>query len=303
MRLGTHLLAALSLILLATPTLADGDEAAIRRGEYIFNAAGCYGCHTDVKGKGAMLAGGRRLKTPFGDFLAPNITPDPDHGIGNWTLQDFTRAIREGISPSGDPYYPAFPYTSFSRMAESDIADLWTYLRSIEPADAENKPHELDFPYGWRWLTGVWQMLYFAPGDFQAGDPPESVAAKDHGHWKRGAYLVRVLGHCGECHTPRGDLGAMDESLFLAGNAVGAEGEPVPNITPDAATGLGSWSLPEIVDYLAIGMNPDGDFAGGAMAEVIRHSTGKLSPEDRRAIAVFLKSVTPVERRVRRPEG
>ena len=303
MRHWAHLVAALSLILPASPTLAEGDEAAIRRGEYIFNAAGCYGCHTDVKGKGAPLAGGRRLKTPFGDFFGPNITPDPDHGIGNWTLQDFSRAIREGVSPAGDPYYPAFPYTSFSRMAESDIADLWAYLQSVESAESENKPHELDFPFGWRWLTGFWQMLYFAPGDFQAGDPPPSVAAEGHEQWKRGAYLMRVLGHCGECHTPRGRLGAMDDALFLAGNPAGADGEPVPNITPDPETGLGNWSLAEIADYLAIGMDPDGDFAGGVMAEVIERGTGKLSPEDRQAIAMFLKTVRPLERRVKRPKG
>ncbi|MEN8197289.1 MAG: c-type cytochrome, partial [Pseudomonadota bacterium] len=151
------------------------DEAAIRRGEYVFHAAGCYGCHTDVKGKGAPLAGGRRLKTPFGDFIGPNITPDPDHGIGGWTLADFTRALREGVSPAGDPYYPAFPYTSFSRMEEEDIADLWAWLQTVEPADTENGEHELDFPYGWRWLTGVWRALYFSPGDFEAGEPPAAM--------------------------------------------------------------------------------------------------------------------------------
>ena len=171
------------------------DEAAVRRGEYVFNAAGCYGCHTDVKGKGAPLAGGRRLKTPFGDFIGPNITPDPDHGVGGWTLADFTRALREGVSPAGDPYYPAFPYTSFSRMKDEDIADLWAWLQSVEPADTENVEHELDFPYGWRWLTGIWRALYFAPGDFDAGDPPAAVAEDDADTWRRGAYLARVLGN------------------------------------------------------------------------------------------------------------
>lgn len=295
--------AAMLLFLPLAAVRGESDDAAIRRGEYIFNASGCYGCHTDVKGKGAPLAGGRRLKTPFGDFLGPNITPDPDRGIGGWTLADFTRAMREGVSPAGDPYYPAFPYTSFSRMADTDIADLWAYLQTVEPSDTENQAHELDLPYGWRWLIGIWRMLYFAPGEFQAGDPPQSVADEDHEDWKRGAYLVRVPGHCGECHTPRGWLGAMDESLFLAGSEDGAEGEPVPNITPDPATGLGGWSLSEIEDYLSIGMDPDGDFAGGAMADVIEHGTGRLTPEDRRAMAVFLKSVTPIARKVTRPSG
>jgi mono/diheme cytochrome c family protein len=279
------------------------DESAVRRGEYLFNAAGCYGCHTDVKGKGAPLAGGRRLKTPFGDFIGPNITPDPDHGIGGWTLADFTRALREGVSPAGDPYYPAFPYTSFSRMEEADIADLWAWLQTVEPADTENGEHELDFPYGWRWLTGVWRALYFSPGDFEAGAPSAAVREEDRGTWERGAYLVRVLGHCSECHTPRGGLGAMDDDLFLAGNATGAEETPVPNITPDRATGIGGWSLADIEGYLEIGMDPDGDFAGGAMAEVIDHTTGKLTPADRRAIAVFLVSIPAIERRIARPPG
>lgn len=297
------LLAALFLPLAGAAAQEAVDAAAILRGRYVFNTAGCYACHTDVKGKGAPLAGGRRLKTPFGDFIGPNITPHAKHGIGGWTLADFTRALREGMSPAGDPYYPAFPYGSLSRMTDGDIADLWAYLQTVEPADAANGEHELDFPYGWRWLTGVWRALYFSPGEFRAGDPPAGVGAKDREAWERGAYLVRVLGHCGECHTPRGGLGAMDQDLFLAGSGQGAEGAPVPNITPDRATGIGNWSLPEIEDYLGIGMAPDGDFAGGAMAGVIEHSTGRLTPEDRRAVAVFLKSVPAVERRIARPPG
>lgn len=297
------LMAALFLPFAGAAAQEASDEAAILRGEYVSHAAGCSGCHTDVKGKGAPLAGGRRLKTPFGDFLGPNITPDPDHGIGDWTLADFTRALREGASPNGDPYYPAFPYASFSRMTDGDIADLWAWLQTVEPKDTANGDHDLNFPYGWRWLTGVWRALYFAPGEFEAGDPPAAVGEADLETWERGAYLVRVLGHCGECHTPRGGLGAMDAELFLAGNANGAEGAPVPNITPDRATGLGGWTMAEIEDYLEIGMDPDGDFAGGAMAEVIERTTGKLTPADRRAVAVFLMFVPAVERKIVRPPG
>lgn len=296
-------LAALLLPISAVAAQEPVDEAAVRRGEYVFHAAGCYGCHTDVKGKGAPLAGGRRLKTPFGDFITPNITPDAEHGIGNWTLADFRKAIRQGISPAGDPFYPAFPYTSFTGMKDEDIADLWAYLQTIEPAGTVNAGHELDFPYNWRWLTGVWRFLYFSPGEFKPGDPPATVAKDDADAWSRGAYIVRALGHCGECHTPRGALGAMDNEQFLAGSADGAEGDPVPNITPDLHTGIGNWSISDIEGYLAFGMDPKGDFAGSAMAEVIERSTGKLTPEDRRAIAVFLKSVPAIERKIDRPDS
>lgn len=299
----TIFLAAIILSLTTATAWGQADSDAIRRGEYIFHAAGCYGCHTDIKGKGAPLAGGRRLKTPFGDFLGPNITTDPDHGIGKWILADFTSALRHGMSPAGDSYYPAFPYTSFSRMREDDIADLWSYLQSIEPAETANSDHELNFPFGWRWLIGIWRALYFSPGDFDAGDAPVAVREEDREIWARGAYLVRVLGHCGECHTPRGWLGAMDSDLFLAGNAEGAEGELVPNITPDQTTGIGGWTMVEIEDYLEIGMDPDGDFASGPMAEIIDHTTGKLTPEDRNAVAVFLKFVPAVKRKVTRPPG
>jgi mono/diheme cytochrome c family protein len=295
------LLAALALASMGMPAQGQPDDEAVRRGEYVFNAAGCYGCHTDVKGKGAPLAGGRRLNTPFGVFIGPNITPDPEHGIGKWTLADFTRAIREGVTPQGDPLYPAFPYTSFSRMTDVDLADLWAYLRTVEPAATENEPHELNFPYSWRWLTGIWQALFFSPKEFEPGGPPAAVDIKDRDQWQRGAYLVRALSHCGECHTPRGVLGAMDEDRFLSGSSTGAEGEAVPNITPDPATGIGGWSLSDIEGYLAIGMDPDGDFAGGAMAEVIQHSTGKLTPEDRRAIALYIKSVPAIEHKVTPP--
>lgn len=295
------LLAALVLPSFGMSAHGQSDEAAARRGEYIFNAAGCDGCHTDVKDKGAPLAGGRRLTTPFGVFIGPNITPDPDHGIGKWTLADFTRALREGINPHGDPLYPAFPYTSFTRMTDADIADLWAYLRTVPPADTANKPHELNFPYSWRWLTGIWRALYFSPGKFEPGDPPKSVDAKEADRWRRGAYLVRAVSHCGECHTPRGSLGAMDEGRFLAGSSTGAEGDPTPNITPDPATGIGGWSRSDIEGYLAIGMDPNGDFAGSAMADVIKRSTGKLTPEDRKAIALYIKSVRPIVHKVGRP--
>lgn len=277
------------------------DRDAVRRGEYVFRAAGCAGCHTDVKDEKTPLAGGRALRTPFGTFYGPNITPDPDYGIGGWALEDFTRALREGLSPDGGYYFPAFPYTSYSGMADDDIADLWVYLQTVAPSSRARREHDLDFPYGMRWLLGPWRYLYFQPVPFDA-DLPAPAVVESPGVWRRGAYLVRALAHCGECHTPRGSLGARDGDRELAGNAQGPDGDPAPNITPHNPTGIGVWSADDIVFYLEIGMKPDGDFADGAMAGVIEHSTGTLSGDDRQAIAAYLLSLPPVDRKIDMPK-
>lgn len=280
-------------VLLPGAALAQADAEAAKRGEYVFHASGCYGCHTDVKGKGAPLAGGRALETPYGTFYGPNITPDPEHGIGGWTLEDFARALRHGTAPDGRPYYPAFPYASFTGMSDADLADLWAYLSGVEAAPRANKAHALRFPYGWRRLNGIWKLLYFKPARFEAAAPPDGVA--DRGAWIRGAYLVSALGHCGECHSPRRALGAERRDRALSGNVKGPEGKPVPNITPNPKGGIGGWSAGDVATYLEIGMDPEGDFAGGAMAEVIEHTTGKLTPADRRAIALYLLSLPPLD--------
>lgn len=261
---------------------------AVRRGEYVFNAAGCLGCHTDEKGGGAPLAGGRALETPFGTFFTPNITPDPTHGIGGWTDEQFIAAFREGEGPGGTHLFPAFPYASYTRMTDADLKDLRAYLMTRAPSPRENRPHELDPPFGWRFLLPVWQALYLEPGPVPA-DPSKPA------DWNRGRYLVEALGHCGECHTPRDWLGGMDRDRRFAGSAEGPEGDRIPNITPDRETGIGGWSEGDIATFLDIGMTPDGDFAGSGMGEVIRNSTSKLTPEDRRAIAVYLKSVPAVK--------
>lgn len=281
----------------AFASAAEPPDESVQRGEYVFHAAGCYGCHTDVKNKGDALAGGAALATPFGDFYGPNITPDETHGLGGWSLADFRRALRQGRSPAGDAYYPVFPYPAYAGMTDTDSADLWAYLSSIASVERADTPHAVGFPFNMRWLAnGFWRMLYFAPGAFDPGDAPDGV--KDGEVWRRGAYLVNVLGHCGECHSPRGGLGAIDARRKLAGNQDGPEGDPVPNITPHENTGIGDWSVDDIAFYLDIGMDPDGDFAGGAMADVIKHSTARLTPEDRRAVAVYLKSVPAIDNKI-----
>lgn len=264
-----------------TPTASD---PAVERGAYVFRAGGCHSCHTDEKGGGAPLAGGRALVTPFGTFYSPNITPHPEHGIGAWSDEDFRTALRHGVSPEGDPYYPAFPYTSYTGMSDADIADLLAYLFAQNPVDTENKPHSLSFPYNLRFTVGVWKLLYFEAGAFEPDLERDAV-------WNRGAYLARHLSHCGECHSPRGFLGAVDPTRELAGNPLGPDGGKVPNLTPGKG-GLGSWSESDIVWALRDGLTPEGDYLSDSMGEVVEHGTSHLSAEDLAAIANYLKSLS-----------
>jgi mono/diheme cytochrome c family protein len=280
--------------LAAGPALAQvaGDPASpdpVVRGAYIFAAAGCAGCHTDVKTNGPLLAGGRALETPFGTFYSPNITPDPETGIGTWTEADFARALREGVGPDGTVYFPVFPYTSFTMMTETDVADLWAYMQTVPAVVQQNRAHDANFPFGWRGLLPVWRWLNFDAGPLaSASDPALSGAAA------RGAYLVNALGHCGECHTPRDWLGALDRDAQLSGTKSGPEGGSVPNITPDEATGIGRWSDAEIMRVLETGMLPDYDVVGSGMGEVVANSTSRLTVEDRQAIIQYLRILPPI---------
>ncbi len=295
------LLAVFVISLAPAGARAAADAGAVGRGEYVFHAAGCYGCHTDVKNKGARLAGGRQMKTRFGTFYGPNITPHREAGIGGWSAADFHRALRDGVSPAGISYYPAFPYTSYTGMTDDDIADLWAYLQTVEPSANDPPDHELGFPYSQRWLMGMWRALYFSEGPFDPETPaPNGVA--DAAIWRRGAYLVRALAHCGECHSPRADLGSVDTTRELAGNTEGPDGGVVPNITPHRATGIGDWAAGDLPTYLEIGMDSQGDFVGGAMAEVVENTTGKMTPQDRAAIVVYLRALAPVDHKITKPK-
>jgi mono/diheme cytochrome c family protein len=269
------------------------DSEAVKRGEYLFNAGGCLGCHTDVKNQGAPLAGGRALATPFGTFFGPNITPDPQHGLGSWSEADFIRAMRRGERPDGANLFPVFPYTSFTKISDADLKDLWAYLRTVPAAATPNRPHEVSFPFGFRPALTIWKWLNFTPGAFRP-DPARSAELN------RGAYLVEALAHCGECHTPRNLMGGLDAARAFAGTPDGPEGERVPNITPDPDTGLGKWSPADITDLLTQGMTPDGDFVGGSMGEVVRNTSGKLGNSDVRAIVAYLKALPPVNNQVPR---
>jgi mono/diheme cytochrome c family protein len=263
------------------------DAAAAKRGEYLVDAANCAGCHTDAKHNGPRFAGGGAVATPFGTYYSRNITPDPIDGIGAWSDRDFLRALRRGISPAGEHYFPAFPFPSFTGMTDRDILDIRAYLLTQQPAAIPNKPHDVPFPYDVRATMLGWRLLYFDEGPL-APDPKASP------EWNRGNYLVNAVSHCGECHTPRNFLGASDTGRRFAGARLagedGKEGKLAPNITPDAAAGIGKWSVEDIVAVLHRGVTPDGDFVAAPMSEVVA-GTAKLTDADRRAIAVYLKSL------------
>ncbi len=271
-------LAGLLLFLAATPGFAQGDA---KRGEYLSKAGGCVGCHTEAKEGAAPYAGGRALKTPFGTFYGPNITPHAEAGIGRWNEADFVRAMREGRRPDGAHYFPAFPYPSFTLIGDADLRDLWAYLRSLAPSSRPSQPHELGFLYRWRFLVGIWKWLFFTPGPFVA-DPGKNAVLN------RGAYLVNALGHCGECHTPRNFLGAKKNSHHLAG-AGGKDG--APNLTP---TRLKKWGDGDLRDFLTTGLSPDGDVVGDTMGEVIQNTTAQLTKPDLEALLAYLRSLPPL---------
>lgn len=264
----------------------------VSRGAYLVTAGGCISCHTDFKKKGMPFAGGAPIPTPFGTFYPPNITPDRTHGIGNWSDDDFIRAMREGVRPDGAHYYPAFPYTSYTKIGTDDLRAMKAYLFSLAPVPTPSTPHDIAFPFSWRFLQTGWKLLFFSEGEFRP-DPAASAQVS------RGAYLSNALSHCGECHNPRNMLGGLDTDMWLAGTPNGPEKSLVPNLTPDPETGL-KWTVPQIVEYLKSGTTPDFDFAGSLMADVIEHNTGKLTADDLAAIAIYLKSLPPVKNRISR---
>ena len=266
-------------------TIAALPAGGAARGERIFWAGGCTSCHARPKAEGDAvleLAGGLRLETPFGTFVAPNISPHVRDGIGGWSVGDFANAMMRGVSPEGRHYYPAFPFTSYARMEPGDVADLFAFLKTLPEVEGRAPGHELGFPFNIRRGLGLWKMLYLDPAPVVAlaDDAPEEVA--------RGRYLVEGPGHCGECHSPRDAIGGLRKDEWLAG-AVAAEGDGiVPNITSGEG-GIG-WSAGEIAYYLESGFTPDFDTAGGAMVAV-QKNMAKLPAEDREAIAAYLKAV------------
>ena len=259
----------------------------IEKGKYIFHASGGCSCHTDTKNDGAFLAGGRPINTPFGTFFGTNITPDPATGIGEWTDEDFVRAMTKGLSPEGNHYFPVFPYTSFHNITQEDLIALKAYLFSIPAVNQKNIPHDLILPFGRQALLMIWKNVVWSPQTFISN--PEQTKS-----WNRGAYIAQALAHCGECHTPRNLLGGLKTYLHFSGSKEGPEGELAPNITPHKITGIGDWTKVDISYFLETGMKPDGDYTQGLMAEVIEHGYYYLKVEDLDAVAEYLISLLPI---------
>jgi len=264
---------------------ADEADEAVKRGAYLAAMGGCASCHTDKKGGGATFAGGVALKTPFGTFNVPNITPANRSGIGRWTKLDFIKAMREGVSPDGDHFYPAFPYTSYTKMTSGDLLDLKAYLDNLPPIRNEVPDHDLSFPFSIRPILSVWKQLFFKDVGLKPieGKSPE---------WNRGRYIVEGPGHCGECHTPRNIFGALDQSAALAGNPKGPDGDKVPSLLRTGDSKFAKWKDSDISFALETGMMPDGDFFSGSMGKVVENTTSKLSKADRDAIIEYLNTAS-----------
>lgn len=262
-----------------------GLEPDIAAGEQAFYAGGCASCHAapDADGDARLaMAGGRAFPSNFGTFYAPNISPDQDYGIGDWSALDLYNAMRHGVSPDGQHYYPAFPFTSYVRVTAQDVVSLHAFLMTLPASDELNRDHDIGFPFSIRRNLGGWKWLYLDV-DWVLGD---GLTEEE----QRGRYLAEALGHCGECHTSRNALGAPERGRWLAGAPNPSGSGNIPNITPG---GL-DWSVSDIVAYFESGFTPEFDTAGGHMADVIENLR-ELSDGDRQALAAYLKRVDAVE--------
>lgn len=274
--------------ILAFANLGHADENDIvDRGRYLARAGNCVSCHTSAGGQ--AFAGGLGFETPFGKLYSTNITPDPETGIGKWTVEEFGRALREGVRPDGEHLYPAFPYTAYTKINDADVLSLYAYLKIVKPVKSTPPANEMGFPFNRRWTLGVWKALFFDVARFES-DPSQSV------EWNRGAYLVEGLAHCSACHSPRNFLGAERSSAAMSGGeyygkVATGETRPwaAPNLT-NVSNGLALWSTEDLVAYLKDGRTSFTE-THGPMNEVILNSTRHLSDPDLKAMVVYLKSL------------
>jgi mono/diheme cytochrome c family protein len=253
----------------------------VHRGEYLARAGDCIACHTAPEGK--LFAGGRAMPTPFGTLYSTNITPDPQTGIGNWTADQFYQMMHTGRSPDQGLLYPAMPFPSYTKVTREDSDAIYAYLKTVPPVRQQNRQHDLRFPYNNRALIIGWRTLFFNEGEYKPN-------AQQSAEWNRGAYLIEGLGHCGMCHTPINALGGSSESQAFQGGLIPMQNWYAPSLTNNKEAGLGDWSIKDIVDLLRTGISARGAVYG-PMAEVVYNSLQYLSPEDTRAMAVYLKSI------------
>jgi mono/diheme cytochrome c family protein len=265
------------------PSIAGAPASAdtLVRGEYLTKAADCVACHT-VPGSGKDFAGGFAFGLPFGTIYSSNITADPDTGIGRWSDDEFVRAVREGVRNDGEHLYPAFPYSSYTKLSRSDVLAIKAYLFSLPPIKQPNRPNDLQFPFNQRWAMGFWNAAYFKSQRFSV-DPSKPA------QWNSGAYLATALGHCAECHTPRNFGYGLEHGKELSGHEV--QGWRAYNITPDAAHGIGAWSDADLMAYFKSGHAPGHASASGPMGEAVAHSLQFLNDEDTASLVSYLRSV------------
>ena len=260
---------------------ANATTQVINKGEYLAQAGDCVACHTAPGGK--EFAGNRPMPTPFGNLYVPNITPDEETGIGQWTADEFYRMMHTGVSRDGTLMYPAMPFASYTKVTREDSDAIYAYLMSVPPIRQKNRPHELRFPFNNRDLLLGWRALYFKEGEYVA-DPKQSA------QWNRGGYLVQGLGHCSMCHTAINALGGSSESKAFEGGMIPNQNWYAPSLTSNREAGLGDWSIKDISDLLQVGISQRGTVYG-PMAEVVYNSLQYLTDQDAEAMAVYLKAL------------
>ena len=252
----------------------------VDRGSYLARASGCIACHTNFESGGAPLAGGAPLKTDFGTFYPPNLTTDAEHGMGNWTVADFAKAVRQGISPDGDPYYPTFTYPFYTNFTDQDIADLWSAFQTVPAVNVPAPAHDVPFPFDQRWGMKLWRAAFLT-------EPFTAPEAEKSDVWNRGKLLVNGAAHCSACHTTRNVVGARIVAERFSGNDALPGGGKAPSIRSGDLLSEG-WTVDDLAYALRSGITPSGDVFGGSMAEVVRYGTSFLSDADLTAMATYL---------------
>ena len=287
-------------LLISTSAFADQTvDQRLERGKYIFNTSGCMNCHSPDRNK--PLTGGKKMVTSFGTFYTPNISADTRFGIGAWTDQQFLAAVKKGISPAGQYYYPSFSFASYAKLTDEDVLSMRAYINSLPASQNEKKPHELKFPYNKREILFAWRALNFKKNfitkaeenvfKYQGTFRAHPAKSKE---WNNGAYLVEASLHCTECHTPRNKVGGLIVNKWMAGGIVQDEDNPAPNLTTDINTGLGKWTKEDWKTFLKDGSTPDGGDVGGEMYRIVKYGTAKLTESDLDDVITYLQDLKAV---------